>query len=225
MASPEPIHDRHESPAPGLEAPHPLTPRPGDDRILTIPNALTLGRLLALPVFVWLLFAQEERLQAAIFLAVISSTDWFDGYIARHFDQGSRFGKLFDPTADRILFVVAITSIIVDGAAPLWFAVVVLVREVVVSSITVTLVAMGCPPVDVTWWGKAGTFLLMTAFPLFLAGADTGIDEQLADLLTALGWATGIPGLCLSLYAAVRYVPLWRESVREGRILKQARAA
>lgn len=224
MAAPDPIHDRHEPPRDGLEQPHPLTPRPGDDRIVTIPNALTLGRLLLLPVFVWLLFVQEERMQAAIFLAAISSTDWFDGYIARHFDQGSRFGKLFDPTADRILFVVAITSIIIDGSAPRWFAIVVLVREIVVSTITVTLVAMGCPPVDVTWWGKAGTFALMTAFPLFLAGADTGLSESTADAITTAAWLVGIPGLVLSFYAAVRYVPLWRESLREGRILKQARA-
>lgn len=220
MATPDPIHDRHLVPPHDASHPHPLTAHPGDDRIVTVPNALTLGRLLLLPVFVWLLLGREQRFVSAVFLTAISSTDWFDGYIARHFDQGSRLGKLFDPTADRILFVVAVTSIIIDGSAPTWFAGIVLAREVVVSSITVTLVARGAPPVDVIWWGKAGTFLLMMAFPSFLAGADP--DLGVADAFTALAWATGLPGLALSFYAAFRYVPLWRESAREGRVLREA---
>lgn len=205
---------------PGADHPHPLTPVAGEGRILTIPNLLTLGRLLGLPVFLWLLFAQEDRAGAAAFLAVISATDFVDGWIARRFDQGSRLGQLFDPTADRILFFVAVTAIIVDGSAPLWFAAVVLTREVLVAGVTVTLLALGYPPVDVTWWGKAGTFGLMFAFPLWLAGSDP--DFAAADACWVLGWVAAVPGLALSLYAAVRYVPLWREAVREGRVLKEA---
>ena len=215
MPVPEPAPEDHPV---DPDHPHPLTAAPGEDRILTVPNALTLGRLLGLPVFLWLLFAQENRLGAAIFLAVIAATDFVDGYIARHFDQASRLGKLFDPTADRILFFVAVTAIVVDGSAPTWVAVVVLVREAIVSAITVTLVGLGYPPVDVTWWGKAGTFLLMFAFPLFLAGSDPAFEA--ADVVYALGWVAAVPGMCLSLFAAVRYVPLWRESVREGRVLR-----
>lgn len=223
MAAPDPIRDEHVAPAPTPDHPNPLGAAPGEDRILTVPNLLTLGRLLLLPVFVWLLFDQENPAGAAALLAALSATDFVDGYVARRFDQGSRLGKLFDPTADRIVFFVAITAIIIDGAAPTWFAVVVLVREVVVASITVTLLALRCPPVDVTWFGKAGTFGLMFAFPLWLAGSDPQLG--VADVLDALAWVAAIPGLALSLYAAVAYVPLWREAMREGRIVRQARAA
>ncbi len=62
-------------------------------------------------------------------LGTLSATDWVDGYVARRFGQVSEFGKIFDPTVDRLLFVVATTAIIIDGSIPLWFALAVLVRE------------------------------------------------------------------------------------------------
>ena len=105
--------------------------------------------------------------------ASLGTTDFLDGYIARHFDQGSNLGKVLDPIADRLLFFVGVGGILVDGSVPTWFAVVVLVREAVVSVATLVLAAMGARRIDVTWYGKAGTFGLMVAFPLFLAAEST----------------------------------------------------
>lgn len=207
----------------------PLGPlAPGEDRILTVPNLITLARLCVLPLFVWLLLARNDRVWAAIVLGILGATDWVDGWVARRFNQTSRIGRLFDPTADRILFFVALTTIIIDtsqgpGGVPIWFVVVVLVREVVTAAVTVTLLALGAPPVDVTWWGKAGTFGLMTAFPWLLAGSAEGF--VLAPALWILGWCAAVPGLALSFYATIRYVPLWREAWREGRVLRAARAS
>lgn len=184
------------------------------DRYLTVPNAVTLVRLLCLPVFVWLMFGAENYVAAAILLAALGATDWVDGYVARHFDQVSSFGKMFDPTVDRLLFFVGIVSIVVAGAAPLGFCLVVLARELVVASVTVVLFLRKIEPVDVTWFGKAGTFLLMCAFPLFLGGSS---DIESAPVFTALGWITGIPGVVLSYYAAFRYIPLWRARIAEAR--------
>lgn len=194
-------------------------PDPGLDRILTVPNVITLIRLLCLPVFWWLLFSQQNRAAAAALLAVLGATDWVDGYIARHFDQVSSLGKVLDPTADRLLFFVAIVGIVLDGSAPRWFCFVVLAREVVVASITVVITALGAKPVDVTWFGKAGTFGLMFAFPLFLAGSS---DLAIAPLFTAAAWIAAVPGLVFSYYAAFRYVPLWRANLREGRLRRAA---
>lgn len=201
--------------APGAEA----VPEPNLDRILTVPNAITLVRLSLLPVFLWLLFAQDNRVAAACLLAGLGATDWCDGYIARHFNQVSNLGKVLDPTADRLLFFVGIGGIIVARGAPLWFCVIVLVREVTVAAITVTITAMGAKPVDVTWFGKAGTFGLMFAFPLFLGGSS---DAAIAPVCTALAWVAGIPGLLLSYYAAFRYVPLWRVNLAEARRVRAA---
>ena len=96
------------------------------DNLWTAPNAFTLLRLLCLPIFLWLLFAQDNRAGAAWMLVALASTDWIDGYIARRFDQVSEFGKIFDPTVDRLFFFVSVIAIVIDGSIPVWFAVAVL---------------------------------------------------------------------------------------------------
>jgi cardiolipin synthase (CMP-forming) len=183
-------------------------------QVLTLPNLITLARLACLPVFLWLLFGKEDRVAAAALLAVLGITDWVDGYLARHLDQVSELGKILDPVADRLLFFVGAGGILIDGSVPTWFAVIVLVRETLVGGATIALAALGARRIDVTWFGKAGTFGLMIAFPLFLA---SNSDLSWADTAGVLAWVAGIPGLALSLYAAVLYVPLARRALREGR--------
>ena len=103
------------------------------DTLWTIPNLFTLLRLLCLPLFVWLLFGLPSRQAAAWLLGVLGATDWVDGYLARRLGQTSEFGKKFDPTVDRLMFVVAIVAIIINDAMPLWFGIAVLAREVLVG--------------------------------------------------------------------------------------------
>jgi len=188
-------------------------------RIITLPNLITLARLSCLPLFLWLLFGLEHRAAAAWLLAVLGITDWVDGYLARRMDQVSNVGKVLDPVADRLLFIVGAGGIVVDGSVPVWFAAIVLAREILVGGATLVLAALGARRIDVTWFGKAGTFLLMMAFPLFLASHST---LGWADTARVLAWLTGIPGLVLSLYAAALYVPLARRALAEGRADKRA---
>ena len=184
------------------------------DRILTVPNVITVVRLAMLPVFLWLLFAQEDRAKAAGLLAVLGITDFLDGYVARRFNQVSDIGKILDPVADRLLFFVGVGAILVDGSVPAWFAVAVLAREALVAGATLALAMLGARRIDVTWFGKAGTFFLMIAFPLFLAAEST---VGWADLAGTLAWLAGIPGLVLSWYSAALYVPMARQALAEGR--------
>ena len=93
----------------------------------------------------------------------------------------SDLGKVLDPTADRLVFIVCVGGIIVYGGAPLWFSLLVVVREVVVGVTVAVLTLRGMPRVDVQWVGKAGTFGLLCAFPWFLAGsADVAAAEVTA---------------------------------------------
>ena len=183
-------------------------------QVLTLPNLITLARLACLPLFLWLLFGKEDRAAAAALLALLGITDWVDGYLARHLGQVSELGKVLDPVADRLLFLVGAGGILIDGSVPAWFAVIVLVRETLVGGATLVLAALGARRIDVTWFGKAGTFGLMIAFPLFLASHS---DLSWADTAGVLAWIAGIPGLALSLYAAVLYIPIARRALREGR--------
>ncbi|MEY2477171.1 MAG: hypothetical protein QOG87_2486 [Actinomycetota bacterium] len=192
--------------------------RAGEDRIVTIPNVISVVRLACVPLFLWLLFGQEDKLEAAWLLAALGATDWVDGYIARHFDQISNLGKVLDPTADRIMLAVGVIALMVDGAVPVWVGVLTLVREVLVSAAVLLLAAMGARRIDVQWVGKAGTFALMFAYPFFLLShAGTSVD----DAARAAAWFCAIPGLVLSYYAAATYVPLARQALAEGRAQRE----
>src|SRR5947199_4952403 len=144
----------------------------GEDRILTVPNVVTVVRLLCVPVFLWLLFDQHQRAAAALLLGGLGATDFVDGYIARHFHQVSTVGKVLDPLADRILLMTGVAAILVDGSVPPFVAWAALVREVLVAGAFLLLAALGARRIDVQWAGKAGTFGLMFAFPFFMIGHD-----------------------------------------------------
>jgi cardiolipin synthase len=189
-------------------------PTAASDRVLTVPNVISVVRLATIPLFLWLLFGLDNRVAAAALLAVLGATDWVDGYIARRYGQVSELGKVLDPTADRILFIVCVGAIIVADGAPFWFSILVVVREVLVGATVVILTLRGMKRVDVQWVGKAGTLALMVAFPLFLGGS---ADFQGSEVLTALGWTFGVPGLVLSYYAAFTYIPIYRAAYAEGR--------
>jgi cardiolipin synthase (CMP-forming) len=191
----------------------------GRGGVVTLPNLVTVVRLCCLPLFLWLLFGREDRAAAAWLLAGLGISDWVDGFLARRLGQVSELGKVLDPVADRLLFLVGAGGILIDGSVPTWFAVTVLVRETLVGGATVVLAALGARRIDVTWFGKAGTFGLMIAFPLFLAHNS---DLSWADTAGILAWVAGIPGLALSLYAAVLYVPLARRALADGRDARQA---
>jgi len=183
--------------------------------LLTVPNLVTALRLCCLPVFVWLLFGPQNRQAAAWLLGILGATDWVDGYLARRLGQTSEFGKVFDPTVDRLLFVVGIVSLIIDGSVPVWFAIAVLAREVVVGiTMIVATAVFNMERFDVTWWGKTATFLLMFTFPGFLM-AESNI--AIADAFGVAAWIMGPPGLVLSWYTAVAYIPLVRDGIQRGR--------
>jgi cardiolipin synthase len=187
---------------------------PGASRVLTVPNVITVLRLCCIPIFVYLLFGRENRAAAGWLLGALGATDWVDGYIARRYGQVSELGKVLDPVADRLLLLVSVTCILIDGSAPLWFGLLVLLRELLVAVTTLVLAGMGARRIDVTRWGKAGTFAMMWAFPLWLGGNSTMSYAPLAEVLA---WCFALPGLVLSYYATFRYVPLARAALREGR--------
>lgn len=194
------------SPAPKGSLP-PLT----REEILTWPNAFTFMRLLCIPLFVWLLFSQENRAGSAWMLFILGSTDWVDGYLARKLDQRSEFGALFDPAVDRLLFLVAVPSIMIDGAMPWWVGAALLAREVIVALGALYLGARNVEPFAVSWEGKTGTFLLLLAVPAFL-GANSTLSY--ASVLEVLAWVAAIPGLGYGYYAAFgQYLPQAKASL------------
>lgn len=197
---------------------------PGERRIVTIPNLLSALRLACAPPLVWLLFGAHDRVAAIVLLGVLGGSDWVDGWIARHFDQGSELGKVLDPVADRVLLVTAAVCLIADGTVPAWVGALVLAREALVAVATLALAAAGARRIDVRWAGKAGTLALMFALPGFLI-VDTLSGGTAQDVVRALTWLFTGGGLLLSYYAALAYVPAAREALHEGRAARTGVAA
>lgn len=191
----------------------------GEDRVLTAANVVTAARLAAIPVFCWLLFGAGRQTAAAVLLGVLGATDWVDGQLARRFHQVSTVGKVLDPTADRLLVGTAVVAVIVHDAVPLWFGLLTLAREVVVSGTVLVLAALGARRIDVLWIGKAGTFALMVAYPGFLISHGTaGWQVPFHDI----AWVTGGIGLVLAWVAAIAYLVPARHALAEGRRARRA---
>lgn len=184
--------------------------------VLTVPNLFSTVRLCCIPVFVVLVAAPDRRhwFAAAALLAVLGATDWVDGRLARSLHQVSTLGKVLDPLADRLLLLTAVVTILAVGAVPVPVAVASLLREVVVAGGFLTVAVLGGRRMDVSFVGKAGTFAMMCAWPLFLAGHST-IGVHRALLVAA--WAVAIPGLVVSWSAAVGYIPGALRAIAEGR--------
>jgi cardiolipin synthase (CMP-forming) len=175
------------------------------DRVLTIPNLLSLARIAVLPV-VYLDLVNGRLLRALVLLLVFASTDWFDGYLARRLDQITKLGTLLDPISDRILFVVVGVGFVVSDLLPLWALVLLLVRDGGVLLVGGVLLLKGARPPAVTRIGKVATFGLMLAFPLFLVAAIAGDgagDPQ--PLLQALAWITYLVNTALYYLSAGQY--------------------
>jgi cardiolipin synthase len=174
------------------------------DRVWTVPNALSVLRLLGVPLFLWLLLGPHADGWAVVVLAVSGITDWADGKLARLLNQGSRLGALLDPAADRLYIVSALIALALREVVPLWVVIALLGRELVLGVMLLVLRAHDYPPLQVHYLGKAATFLLLYAFPtLLLAASSTGAVAAVAE---PFAWALTIWGTALYLLAGVLYV-------------------
>ncbi len=171
-------------------------------RILTVPNVISMLRLALVPVFA-VLIVRGEDVWALTVLAVSGATDWLDGAIARRFDQVSRLGKALDPAADRLFILVTLIALVWRDVIPLWLALVLVSRDVLLACAFPFLARRGYGPLPVHFAGKAATFALLYAFPLLLLAEWAGVVGTAAAVL---GWAFAGWGVGLYWFAAVVYL-------------------
>ena len=179
-------------------------------RILTVPNALSLVRLLGVPLFLWLILGPHADGWALVVLMVSGFTDWLDGYLARSWGQVSRLGQLLDPAVDRLYILAAIVGLTLRDVIPLWFALLLVARDVVLAFSLPVLQRYGYGPLPVHFLGKAATFCLLYAFPLLLLGDGT---SPVADVSFVFGWAFAIWGTALYWWAGFLYLAQVRRLV------------
>lgn len=183
-------------------------------RVLTVPNALSLLRLVGVPLFLWLVLVDESTARdglAILLLMASGITDWLDGWLARSLGQTSRVGQLLDPLVDRLYVVSTLIALAVRDVIPGWLVVVLLGRDAALTALLPVLRAHGHGPLPVHFLGKLATFSLMFALPGVLIGVGDGV---VADLLRPLAWAFLIWGSVLYLWAGVLYAVQVRQLVR-----------
>lgn len=185
------------------------------DRVVTIPNALSVLRLFGVPLFLYLLLGPHADGWAIAVLFVSGFTDWADGVLARRLNQMSSLGALLDPLADRLYILATLTGLVLRHIIPLWLAVLIVGRDVVLTVALAVIRHYGYAPFAVHYLGKAATFCLLYAFPFLLIGAYHG---TVADVARPIAWAFTIWGTGLYLYAGAVYL------VQTSQLVRQARA-
>lgn len=185
------------------------------DRVFTLPNVLSVLRLVGVPVFLWAILAQHDAIAlAALMFSGVS--DYLDGKIARHFGMISRVGQLLDPLADRLYIATTLFGLAWRDIIPWWLVLLLVGREVLLAVVLSVLKRYGQTGLPVHFVGKAATFNLLYAFPLLLLGAG---ESTFAQWALPIGWAFAWWGTVLYWLAGVMYI------IQAWQVVVRARAA
>lgn len=169
---------------------------------MTVPNMLTLLRVVLVPVFMWALLSGFYIVAIVVFV-VASLTDQLDGYLARKNNQVTTFGKLMDPLADKILTISALVCLLGIGAdyVTSWIVMVIIARELIVTGIR--QLAMGENTViAASQWGKAKTVSQMVA--LIAVMLDLIIPLRLGAFHLTF-WLIAL-AVVLTVYSGIDYI-------------------
>jgi cardiolipin synthase len=189
------------------------------DRVLTVANAITAVRLLGLPLFVWLAAGTGAYGMAVLVLAIVGSTDWVDGYVARRFDQVTKLGKLLDPLIDRAMLATAAITLLAIGFIPWWVVALVVGRDVALLVTGFVMFGRANPGIPVSNLGKFATACLLIGIPGFLLGR---MDWAGNDVLLVLAYLYSLVGIVAYYVAGWQYA---QAAAAVRTTLAQARAA
>ncbi len=178
---------------------------------INIPNALSVLRLLGIPVFIYFALVREQDVIAITILAIAGITDYLDGKLARAWNQTSDLGAMLDPVADRIYILATLIVLYQREAINLWVILVLLFRDAVLALMTLVLKVRGLKLMEVTYLGKAATFNLLYAFPLLLLATHQSVAGEIAF---AIGWGFALWGIALYLYTGLIYFQNGLRSIR-----------
>ena len=173
-----------------------------ESAIWTVPNLISMARLLGVPVFLWLVLGPEKDGLALLVLMISGVTDFLDGWLARRLDQTSKLGQILDPVADRLYILAVVIGLGLREIVPWWVVLILPLRDLLLWGLVPLLRTRGYSALPVHFLGKAATFNLLYAFPLLLLGDGTDTWSTLAEVL---GWAFAWWGIGLYWWAGVLY--------------------
>ncbi len=153
--------------------------RSKEDCILTAPNIISFTRLIFIPIFFVIYVFYDQTVLGAIIFAVAAATDWLDGMIARSTNTVTKLGKTLDPVIDRLLLLFGVLAIFITGRIPLWILVLILLRDIILGSLTIWMVETHGNSLTVSYVGKCATACMMVAFVMLM------LDWP---IVSGLGW-------------------------------------
>ncbi len=191
-------------------------PEPRGNRILTIPNVLSIARLCSVPIFVWLFLSGRANAGVIVFV-VAGWTDFFDGFIARRTGTVTELGKVLDPLSDRIFIVALTVMLLVKRTMPAALGAAIIVRDILVLSVFPALERRGIERIPVNRVGKAATALLFSGLALLAYSESTfPFAEDAGQAGLGVAWVgVGLYWVAAALYA--------REASRRMRALNASR--
>ena len=175
----------------------------GTDRVLTVPNVLSMLRIVAIGVFVWLALGRAAYGWAFVVLGLAGISDYLDGYVARRWNQISAVGQILDPFADRLTAIVVPVVLALAGIVPWWLVVALVARDALLLLTVPLLLRRGRIALPVHYIGKAATFALLVGLPLVLLGTASG---WIGAVARAVGWALTMWGVLLYWWSAAVYL-------------------
>jgi len=182
--------------------------------VFTIPNLLTMARALGIPVFLYLVLVREEMGLAILTLVIAGATDYFDGKLARAWNQESRLGELMDPAVDRLYIISVLIAMFATQVVPLWVLALIAGRDILLGLLLVVMKSKAIPPFKVTYLGKAATFNLLYALPLLLLTDST--SGPISDAAYIFGWGFAGWGIGLYLLNGLSYARSGIKSLKRG---------
>lgn len=192
-----------------------MTAEPGE-RVLTIPNGISVARLAGVPVFMWLVLGVDSPAGdwwAVGLLIAAGISDWLDGKIARALNQQSRLGQVLDPAADRLYIAATVIALAIRAIIPWWLVGLLAARELLMAIVLWLLRRRGWAPLQVSFVGKTATLCLLYAFPLLFLGSHVAAYAETARVA---GWSFVIWGSALYWCAALLYLVQARRLLAAG---------
>lgn len=190
----------------------PGQPHVDHDLVFTVPNLLTVLRFMGVPLFIWLVLAEQEYGFAVLVLAIMGSTDWVDGYVARRFNQASKLGRVLDPIADRLALLSVAVTLVVAGVLQWWYLAALVIPDAVLLAMSL-FYFHSHPDLPVSMIGKARTALLLLGTPLLVLSK---LDIPYARAYFVVAWIVLGLGLIGHWVAAYNYFWAIR---RKGKML------
>jgi cardiolipin synthase len=192
---------------------------PASSAVITVPNILSFARIASIPIFCWLAANEGTRLWGILLFALVVSTDWVDGYVARRTGQVTELGRILDPVADRLAIGAGLLTFAISGIFPFWAALLILVRDVAILLGGAALLwGRREIRVEVRGIGKLATFSLMAAIAWIAWGNAGG---ALGDVLLVGGWLAYAVGIVEYYLAAGLYATDVRDALAERGMLEE----